>query len=81
LLRSQVGITPSVRPLCGSVSISGIGMNGAVAGLSQRATPEGGGAIGAAGGAAGTGADSSARAPYPPASSASAQAAAHLLGV
>src|ERR1700686_5506487 len=81
LVRSQVGITPSVSPLCGSVSISGIGMKGAFAGSNQRASPEGGGTTGAAGTAstAGTGADSSARAPVP-ASSASAQAAAHRPG-
>src|SRR5207253_9514299 len=34
----------SVRPLWGAVSISGIGMKGAVAGLSQRSSPVGGGA-------------------------------------
>jgi len=78
LVCSQVGITPSVSPLCGSVSISGIGMKGAFAGSNQRASLEGGGATGAA--AAGAGADSSARAPYPATSSASAQAAAHRLG-
>ncbi len=72
LVRSQVGITPSVSPLCGSVSIAGIGMKGAVAGLSQRARPEGGGAGGAV---AGTGAGTCARAAYAAASSASAQAA------
>src|SRR6266404_938823 len=44
LVRSQVGITPSVSPLCGSVSISGIGMKGAFAGSNQRASLEGGGA-------------------------------------
>src|SRR6266481_1714698 len=48
LVRSQVGITPSVSPLCGSVSISGIGMKGAFAGSNQRASLEGGGATGAA---------------------------------
>src|SRR6266853_3816858 len=79
LVYSQVGMTPSVSPLCGSVSKSGIGMKGALAGSSQRARPEGGGSTGAAGGA-GTGAGSCARAPYAPASNASAQAAAHRPG-
>src|SRR4030088_3180411 len=79
LVCSQVGMTPSVSPLCGAVSNSGIGMKGAVAGLSQRASPEGGGATAAAG-AAGSGAGSCARAPYAPASNASAQAAAHRPG-
>src|SRR5256885_1906212 len=49
LVCSQVGSRPSVSPLCGSVSKSGIGMKGAVAGLSQRASPERGGAARAAG--------------------------------
>src|SRR6266436_7930348 len=79
LVCSQVGMTPSVSPLCGAVSNSGIGMKGAVAGLSQRASPEGGGATAAAG-AARSGAGSCARAPYAPASNASAQAAAHRPG-
>ncbi len=72
LVCSQVGMTPSVSPLCGSVSMAGIGMKGAVAGLSQRARSEGGGAAGAVDS---TGADSCARAAYAAASSASAQAA------
>src|SRR5438874_12683661 len=38
-VRSQVGRTPSVVPLLGSVATSGTGMNGAVEGLSQRARP------------------------------------------
>src|SRR6266853_314687 len=76
LVCSQVGSRPSVSPLCGSVSKSGIGMKGAVAGLSQRASPADAGATGAAGGAD-SGAGSCARAPYAPASNASAQAAAH----
>src|SRR5437879_13569858 len=76
LVRSQVGITPSVSPLCGSVSIAGIGMKGASAGSSQRARPEGAGAGGTA--VAGAGAGSSARAPDP-ASSASAPAAAQVV--
>jgi hypothetical protein len=66
-------MTPSVSPLCGSVSNSGIGMKGAVAGSSQRARPDGGGAAGGAD----SGAGSCARAPYAPASNASAQAATH----
>src|SRR5437879_12029930 len=77
LVCSQVGMTPSVSPLCGSVSNSGIGMKGAVAGSSQRASPEG---ATAAAGAARSGAGSCARAPYAPASNASAQAAAHRPG-
>src|SRR5712671_8041347 len=76
LVCSQVGMTPSVSPLCGSVSNAGIGMKGAVAELSQRASPEGGGATAAAG-AARSGAGSCARAPHAPPSNASAQAAAH----
>src|SRR6266853_1706042 len=79
LVCSQVGSRPSVSPLCGSVSKSGIGMKGAVAGLSQRASPADAGATGAAGGAD-SGAGSCARAPYAPASNASAQAAAHRPG-
>src|SRR2546430_5141992 len=58
LVCSQVGSRPSVSPLCGSVSKSGIGMKGAVAGLSQRASPAGGGAAGAARAAALAGARS-----------------------
>src|SRR5437773_9167420 len=76
LVCSQVGMTPSVSPLCGSVSIAGIGMKGAVAGSSQCARPEGGGAAGAV---AGTGAGSCARAAYAAASSASTQAAAQVV--
>src|SRR5260370_11515847 len=79
LVCNQVGMAPSVSPLCGSVSKSGIGMKGAVAGSSQRASPEGGGATAPAG-AAGFGAGSCAPAPYAPASNASAQAAAHRPG-
>src|SRR5882762_5675463 len=79
LVCSQVGMTPSVSPLCGSVSKSGIGMKGDVAGSSQRARPDGGGAAAAAG-AAGPGAGSCARAPYAPVSNASAQAAVHRPG-
>src|SRR5437667_1134648 len=70
LVRSQVGIRPSVSPLCGSVSIAGIGMNGAVAGSNQRMSPDGAG-----GGAAGAGGAAAASAPPAPravASSASA---------
>src|SRR5207302_6936288 len=48
LVLSQVVIRPSVSPLCGSVSIAGMGMNGAVAGSSQRASPDGADAGGAA---------------------------------
>src|SRR5213079_2660217 len=70
LVRSQVGIRPSVSPLCGSVSIAGMGMNGAVAGSNQRMSPDGAGA-----GAAGAGGAAAASAPPAPravASSASA---------
>src|SRR5438874_9936163 len=70
LVLSQVGIRPSVSPLCGSVSIAGMGMNGAVAGSSQRMSPDGAGA-----GAAGAGGAAAASAPPAPravASSASA---------
>src|SRR6266705_3562377 len=58
LVRSQVGIRPSVSPLCGSVSIAGMGMNGAVAGSNQRMSPDGAGA-----GAAGAGGAAAASAP------------------
>src|SRR5271165_1294197 len=46
-----VGITPTVVPLLGSTSISGIGMKGAVAGFNQRASPCGGAAAAALGAA------------------------------
>src|SRR5437764_15226683 len=48
LVLSQVGLRTGVSPLCGSVSIAGMGMNGAVAGSSQRASPDGADAGGAA---------------------------------
>src|SRR5207302_11327911 len=66
LVLSQVGIRPSVSPLCGSVSIAGMGMNGAVAGSSQRASPDGAGA--GAAGAGGAAADAA-----PPATRAGAR--------
>src|SRR5438876_939506 len=56
LVLSQVGIRPSVSPLCGSVSIAGMGMNGAVAGSSQRMSPEGAAARVGGGGVGGAGA-------------------------
>src|ERR1700759_2415245 len=43
LVSSQVGISPKVVPLFGSMSISGTGMNGAVDGSNQRARPCGAG--------------------------------------
>src|SRR5205807_2775492 len=70
LVLSQVGIRPSVSPLCGSVSIAGMGMNGAVAGSSQRMSPDGAGA--GAAGAGGAAAVSAPPAPRAVASSASA---------
>src|SRR6516225_4196983 len=55
LTSRKVAKTPSVTPLCGSTSISGMGMKGAVAGFSQRAMPLGGFAgAGEATGAGGT---------------------------
>src|SRR6516164_3301980 len=55
LTRRKVAMTPSVTPLCGSTSISGMGMKGATAGSSQRMRPVGlAGAEGASRGAAGT---------------------------